>query len=662
MNNGAGAETISANVALGGNQTWTINNTSSTPFSVNGTISGGHSLTVAGAGELVLGGSNTWTGGLTINGGIVQLTSTNALNSAIPQSVAFGPSSTGDLQLNGNSVTIGTLSSNILMGTPVVENASVTAATLKINQDSSATFGGVIQDGAGGGALSLVKSGSSSLTLTGINTYTGPTTVNNGRLLVNGSLSSGGVTVAATPDSRTAVLGGSGTINGLVTISSPTNVSRQNIITGGDIGTIGTLTLTNGLTIGSGGIAYFDIASTSSGDFINVTGGTLNVSAGDAILRVSTSLAVGTYNLIGYTGATPVLSNFVLQDYSGNLINIPTYSLAEQSGTLELVVGSAVTGVPTIIISSPAAGSRVMASTTINVNGVVGNTTGGATLNGNLTNGGGSLTATGFGPSNPISVVAGGTANFTASVNTGVATGTQTLIVNVHDNSATPTTASGSNSLDVVANRVVTATTVNFGSFHLGASSSGTTTLNSPGADNANTRVTVADGGVDSGSNGIAVSGGNPNQVFNGINTTDTRTVSGSFSSIGSKSGPVILTTGSEGLAGESPINVNVNYTAQVYSGKASWNLSTGGSWVTGANWGDTLAPDLGGAGAPGVDGALSIGDTATFSDVSGQGVNTIVSLNGVNPTLAGINFNAANTSYTIAPGTGGAITLQGTE
>jgi len=53
------------------------------------------------------------------------------------------------------------------------------------------TFGGVIQDGAG--TVGLVKTAAAPLSLTGANTYTGTTDVNEGALVVNGSLAAGGI-------------------------------------------------------------------------------------------------------------------------------------------------------------------------------------------------------------------------------------------------------------------------------------------------------------------------------------------------------------------------------------------------------------------------------------------------------------------------------------
>jgi autotransporter-associated beta strand protein len=77
----------------------------------------------------------------------------------------------------------------------------------------STEVSGAIQDNGGTGG-SLVKVGTGTLTLSGINTYTGATTVNAGTLIVNGSIASSPVTVNAG-----ATLAGIGTV-GATTIMS----------------------------------------------------------------------------------------------------------------------------------------------------------------------------------------------------------------------------------------------------------------------------------------------------------------------------------------------------------------------------------------------------------------------------------------------------------
>ncbi len=173
---------------------------------------------------MFLNASNTFTGGVTINGGIVRLGNIGALNTASPNNVTFGASAPvgSKLQLNGFSVVVAGLNSNATPGTPVVENASPTAATLTINNTGTNTFAGVIQDGAGGGILSLTKTGAGNQVLGGVNTYTGATTISGGILTVNGSLAA----ASAVSVGGLGTISGFGTVNGLTTVQNPAASSR----------------------------------------------------------------------------------------------------------------------------------------------------------------------------------------------------------------------------------------------------------------------------------------------------------------------------------------------------------------------------------------------------------------------------------------------------
>jgi autotransporter-associated beta strand protein len=87
----------------------------------------------------------------------------------------------GTLDLNGFSETI-----NGLAGTGVVDTIAGGTPVLTVgDNDQTSTFDGVIQNTAG--TLALTKVGTGTLTLAGINTYTGNTTVNSGVLAVNGT-------------------------------------------------------------------------------------------------------------------------------------------------------------------------------------------------------------------------------------------------------------------------------------------------------------------------------------------------------------------------------------------------------------------------------------------------------------------------------------------
>ena len=132
----------------------------------------------------------------------------------------------------------------------------------------------------------------STLTLSGTNTYTGATRINDGTLRVNGSLISSAVTVASG-----ATLGGSGTIGGLATFATGAHLAPGN--------SPGTITFTGGLILSTGSILDFQLGTAS--DLIAVSGGTLSGPGSGTItvnLSDSGGFTAGTYDFIDASGAT----------------------------------------------------------------------------------------------------------------------------------------------------------------------------------------------------------------------------------------------------------------------------------------------------------------------------------------------------------------------
>ncbi|QVB47017.1 autotransporter-associated beta strand repeat-containing protein [Salmonella enterica subsp. enterica serovar Agona] len=218
----------------------------------------GQSLTKTGAGTLILNAENTYTGSTTISEGTLIATNVEALGT-------------------GN----------------VTDNA-----TLEMNT------GGDF-DNAISGSGQVVKSGDKTLTLSGINSYTGGTTISGGTLVASNvdALGSGDVTDNATLELNTGgdfdnAIGGTGSVvkSGDKTLT----LSGANSYTGGTTISGGTLVASNVEALGSGDVTdNATLELNTGGDFANNIGGTGSVvKSGDKTLTLS-----GTNS---YTGGTTI--------------------------------------------------------------------------------------------------------------------------------------------------------------------------------------------------------------------------------------------------------------------------------------------------------------------------------------------------------------------
>ena len=125
----------------------------------------------------------------------------------------------------------------------------------------------------------LAKDGAGVLSLSGENTYTGPTLVNAGVLAINGSLAAG---------SAVTVTGGALAGNGL--IGGPVTVQANGVLTPGM--SLGTLTITNALTLSAGSTNLMELDK-SAGTNDVVVADTVSYGGTLVVTNLAGTLAVG---------------------------------------------------------------------------------------------------------------------------------------------------------------------------------------------------------------------------------------------------------------------------------------------------------------------------------------------------------------------------------
>ncbi len=245
------------------------------------------------------------TGSAAAAAAILQLGANNAIpyGPSKPGNVVVGYAYTGypcTLDLHGYSANINGLTTTFTGSQTIysiVDNLGTTPGTLTVgNDDATSTFAGVIQNTFG--TLALTKAGSGTQVLSGSNTYTGPTTINTGELVIDGSLASP-VTVNS-----------DGTLGGTGHLSSVTVYSGGHIAPG-DFNT--SLILAANMDFEGGDLDI--VGAGNSITSLSIAGNL--ILNGDPTLNFSGSLAPGTYTIASYGGT---LSG----DLEFNTLNIPT--------------------------------------------------------------------------------------------------------------------------------------------------------------------------------------------------------------------------------------------------------------------------------------------------------------------------------------------------
>ncbi len=269
-------------------------------------LSGTQGLNKTGTGTLVLSGTDTYSGGTTISAGTLQI---------------------------GGGGTAGSVVGNI------VDNGA-----LVFNRSDAVTFAGVIS-----GTGTLDKQGAGTLALTGVNTFTGGTTVTAGALQLNGGAGLAGdvdvltgATLAGDPaGAGTSSVGGNVAVRNGGTLAAVSGASAVSITIGGNLNLASGATTAIALETPSNGKAAFAVAGNLGLD------GTVNLTAGSAFNS-------GTYRLFDYTGTlsgagltlgtTPTHSLFAIDTTTNHQVNLAVAAGLWWNGSTITAGGSAVQG------------------------------------------------------------------------------------------------------------------------------------------------------------------------------------------------------------------------------------------------------------------------------------------------------------------------------
>lgn len=305
--------TLSSTINLGANALTLSPNATSAALTLSGIISGTSGSLTNNTGTATLSATNTFTGGVTLTSGQLNINNaaalgttagTFAVNGGTIDNTSGGSITTsnypqtwgGDFAFTGtNALNLGT--GTVALGASVSRTVTANASTL--------TIGGIIS----GSSSSLTKAGNGTLALSGANTFNGGLNINAGTV----SLAASNVLADA----------GSVTVNGGILNSA-----------GAYTDSIGALTLTSGSITGSTGTLNPLSISVSSGTIDAIIGG------GAAAMTKNTSGTVFLTNGSNtYAGGTTI-NGGILSVNGANRIGGTAVGVTINAGTFQLTTTS----------------------------------------------------------------------------------------------------------------------------------------------------------------------------------------------------------------------------------------------------------------------------------------------------------------------------------
>ena len=338
-------------------------------LTIGGAVSG-VSLQKAGAGTLVLNGSNTYSGTTFLSAGTLEVTSIQNFN--VASSIgALSTNNTGSLQFNGGTLSYtgatdastdrrfqigattggiasngtGTLTfSNTLTAGSANPQTTAKVFTLSGSNTGSNTIAVAFVDPTSS-TTAITKSGAGRWILSGNNTYTGATTVTSGTLVITGSLGN----TAATVSGGSLILSGAGTTGtGAVAINS-----------GGALGAAGSssnATIGGITTVASGGVlgtvnATIDRLRFSGGaaSVLDVSGAVSGANTGGLIFQLAANGVNDSFQLTNVGGSLNIGSGVLnWDDFSFSTLagftGVGTYTLFDTNTAIVGSLGSSLSG------------------------------------------------------------------------------------------------------------------------------------------------------------------------------------------------------------------------------------------------------------------------------------------------------------------------------
>jgi len=626
LDSASGVTLSGGTLSIGSGFSLTATNGSGDTATIATTLSGAGGLTKAGAGTVTLSGTNAYTGATTLSAGTLTVSGGDAISTSSSVAVASGTT----LSLSA-SETISNLSG--------AGSVTLGGNTLSTRLTADSTFSGDI---SGSGGLSVNQTGAATfaLTLSGTNTYTGSTTLQNygwlrldgdaslsssSQLRFNGnsratllsdqtlgSVSSSAATASLDLGSFTLSAGGDNTSSSVAGVISGTGaVVKQG---SGTLSLDGTNTYTGTTTVSAGTLSVSSGTALVDSNAVTVSSGaTLDIAASETIGSLAGAGAV----TLGANTLTAGGSN-TSTTFSGGMSGTGGFTKTG-SGTLSLSGTNTYTGATTL-----SAGAITITGGTSIDNGSAVTVASGATLT--LAGGGETIG----------SLAGAGNVVLSYTLTSGADNSSTTFSGVISSNNTSGIAKTGSGTLTLSGSNIYTgSTTVSAGTLSVASDSnlgSGALTLN---------------GGT------LAVTGATT--IDNAINlaASSTLNVGAAVTQTGAIGGTGNLTkTGAESLtlAGSNTYSGATTVSAGTLSVASDGNLGSGSLTLAG---GTTLAV----TGATHIDNAIALSGNATVSisaDVTLSGVvsggNNLAKSGASTLTLTGANTYTGTT--TVSAGT----------